>query len=699
MTEAPIPPFWPQEIGPYEDELQRLVNVLALSHSSQAACNSILSHLADLPEYLQASLQRLRYQAYLLVLHDLLRQGWRHYCRQGRLYLDVPSWEDQENTTHAVLTQKELVREMLNHERLAQLAKPSVQEFIRYMERPRLFKGRSISIHSLFADGKKLSRDLETAIQRENDDDLITVIQPYLQLATQDVRCEHTGLRLIDIWRYMRHTWSLPYYATPGRNMFYLIRDAAQDFHPVIGIAALGNSMMQLSVRDEVIGWTTKSVLSRIGDDKFSDDDARQLVVMLRSTLNAAIADIATSDIIPSGEVAEPTEATLTKLLAVASEAREERLQLLRERENHNGAVKVEVSTMQLHFPDMAPTTSSPSIEIRIEQALFRYKRAESLRELLAAKIALARLAHGPRTAKRLRSFSETEDGRQAIQVVVRENKKRRVGINMMDLIVCGGIPPYNHLLGGKLTAMLMISPQVVYDYAQKYRDVASTIASQMRQAPVIREPKLVFIGTTSLYHSGSSQYNRISIPAIGTSNSRITYNEYGHTLGYGSVHFSAETIKLLNQLQEQVAGATLINNRFGEGINPKFRRISAGLSTIGLVNTDRYVNHGAKRIVYGVPLGRKSCEFLRGEVEDPEYIFDPSSEESRKASTDHIARTWTNRWLKMRIQQKVVLASVENFDVSHILLSFTSGISTESSSNYTMSMTLEETDARTAIV
>ena len=43
--------------------------------------------------------------------------------------------------------------------------------------------------------------------------------------------------------------------------------------------------------------------------------------------------------------------------------------------------------------------------------------------------------------------------------------KAERVGIAMMDIAICGGVAPYNSLLGGKLIAMLLCSPEIVKEY------------------------------------------------------------------------------------------------------------------------------------------------------------------------------------------------------------------------------------------
>ena len=50
-------------------------------------------------------------------------------------------------------------------------------------------------------------------------------------------------------------------------------------------------------------------------------------------------------------------------------------------------------------------------------------------------------------------------------------------------------------------------------DYKLRYQDRESDIASKLKGEKVVRPAELVFIGTTSLYNVGSSQYNRLRLP------------------------------------------------------------------------------------------------------------------------------------------------------------------------------------------
>jgi hypothetical protein len=90
------------------------------------------------------------------------------------------------------------------------------------------------------------------------------ITDPYLQFVDGEALCYQTGLRLGDIWRYFRHTWTTPYTNAPGRKFWILVRDRAVKTHPVIGIASFGNAVVQLGPRDEWIGWTAKKFMATL---------------------------------------------------------------------------------------------------------------------------------------------------------------------------------------------------------------------------------------------------------------------------------------------------------------------------------------------------------------------------------------------------------------------------------------------------
>lgn len=58
-----------------------------------------------------------------------------------------------------------------------------------------------------------------------------------------------------DLFRIFRYYWSSPYSEYVGRRIKLIIRDSALPSKPVIGIAALGSSIIHIPDRDKFIGW------------------------------------------------------------------------------------------------------------------------------------------------------------------------------------------------------------------------------------------------------------------------------------------------------------------------------------------------------------------------------------------------------------------------------------------------------------
>lgn len=629
-----------------------------------------------------------RYRAALSVLSDLLVQGWRHRVRNSTLELAPPDFTSPPRTPADVVQQKAAIRDAMFPERLAELTKDSTRRFLAEMERPRRREGREFSILSLIASGEQLAQDLRSVARLTGparDEALSRVVQPYLQLAADNAECELTGYRLIDLWRYARYYWSLPYFSTPGRNLFYLIRDAAREFHPIIGIAALGNSMVQLGPRDEWIGWSVDAVARRFASVKDDPRESGRFARAVYEAIGEAIDGIDARGLATPRELERPTDAIVRRLL---EEARAAKLRRFEKLQQHQQALKrAEASGQQAGADRMrrlakrARTFSmSPGGEQQLTLAdeaveqLFAHKRAAELADLLRARKAFldAGIADGPGDA--LAALLSSPDGRRAVAAAVRATKKQHVGTSMMDIIICGALPPYTHVLGGKLVCMLLTSSQVRADYAARYGKSASHIASRMKGDVVAKPAELVFLGTTSLYHVGSSQYNRVKIPtSTGGATGEIAFRELGASEGYGSVHYSKRTRRLLEEIRNAEVGAALINREFGEGVNPKLRLIRDGLAAIGL-NQDRFLRHECRRIVYGVPLAKNAREFLRGEATRPEYFFSEASAAAGARCTSAVADSWRRRWLNGRIENMDVLERVARCSREELRMSAVTG-------------------------
>lgn len=221
-------------------------------------------------------------------------------------------------------------------------------------------------------------------------------------------------------------------------------------------------------------------------------------------------------------------------------------------------------------------------------------------------------------------SILESPEKRQAIQSLIRRAKSQRVGTAIADITVCGAVPPYSCILGGKLVAMLAASPDVVREYSARYAAQESVIASSLAGRPIVRPTHLVFLGTASLYGTEPTQYTRVRIPCDrlgGKPGENVSYRLLGRTEGFGTSQFSRDTVKAFSLMLAQIDGGQRVHSIFGEGVNPRLRKIRDGFDALRLPS-DLLLSHGSPRLIYGVALARNFRQYLLGFDPEPEYLF-----------------------------------------------------------------------------
>lgn len=632
----------------YNALLEKLLCVLPANRVS------IIKKEISLLSKAEENLDLLKYIAALNVLIDLSQQGWTFDINDNKLVLKM----EIDN-----INDKKMLRYRLSAERNAQFRAKSVASFIRKMEADRKFKDNMISIKVLFGN----SQLLLARIKKHEK-----VCEPYIQQVSSE-RDEFTGYKLSDIWRYFRYTWSIPYKTMPGRNLYYLVRDRLQPYHPVIGIFALGNSVLNLTVRDDDIGWTVEAIRRNMSrkssvsfcDQKLSETDGKTVRVkvskptetkedferrtteyadkiypLLLENISTAIDNLYVKDLGYHRQTRYPKQAQIDQLLTISAEYAQKSIN------NKNNEV-------------------SPNWEEEAQTNLFKRKRAAELAKLLSTRIFFNK-AKGSSNKEKLLYLLSSEEGRKAINTSLIENRKCKIGSNMMDIIVCGSIPPYNELLGGKLVSMLACSPAVIRDYTSRYCDQISEIASRMKGEKVVRDSRLVYLGTTSLYAIGSSQYNRIKVPL--SNGGTIQFRKMGVTEGYGTVFFSKDTTSLFSKILELQDGGKRINHVFGEGTSPRFRMISRGLNAIG-IRSNAFLRHYSPRIVYSINLAKNTNEFLLGLENNVDYGFNMNDENDVVNKTQEIIDFWYVRWLEKRLTTVDIDERLRAFKPSEYLL------------------------------
>jgi len=471
-------------------------------------------------------------------------------------------------------------------------------------------------------------------------------IDPYVEVVESESVCKLTGLRLMDVWRYFRHTWTTPYFSTPGRRMLFLVRDRAAQNHPVVGIGALGSAIVQLAPRDAFIGWTIERLWTEISM-KPSARWAKWLDRSLRERISGIYFDDVRRKLrLTAAWLRSPSKADIAKLRKYS--AAERRLHHLYPKRN-------------LH----KSTTPGDEADwmVQAKTHLFTSKRAGTLADLLDARRRLQRAGFRKATAECLTRAISRPGFKQAVSTILRHVKATHAGVDMMDITVCGAIAPYNPLLGGKLVSLLMAAPQVRTAYASRYASAVSVIASAMAGRPVRRRPNLVLLGTTSLYDIAPAQYNRLRMPAEragGAQGQELRFFEIGQTVGFGSFHFSRQTMELIELILARLQRGRPVNSIFGEGVNPKLRKVRSALDLIGLPS-DTLLQHRSPRIIYAVPLATNFREVLLGLAQRAAPIIPPTDQ-----ATVAIVDFWRERWLAKRIEREHVLEDVARHTLAY---------------------------------
>jgi hypothetical protein len=150
----------------------------------------------------------------LLIVRDLLRLGWEMNFQANRVLIKPPTYYD-----------KKVIKDSMQVKREESLTKNA-----EWIKKHLLLASQNL------ADGAK--------VWKSTIDPIVEVCESPKQLA---------------LFRILRFYWSSPYSEYVGRRIKLLVRDNALPQKPVIGIAALGSSIVHIPDRDTWIGWDTET--------------------------------------------------------------------------------------------------------------------------------------------------------------------------------------------------------------------------------------------------------------------------------------------------------------------------------------------------------------------------------------------------------------------------------------------------------
>ena len=208
-------------------------------------------------------------------------------------------------------------------------------------------------------------------------------------------------------------------------------------------------------------------------------------------------------------------------------------------------------------------------------------------------------------------------------------DERRERLTSVMDAFVLGAVPPYSHLLGGKLMAMLLSSDEIRDAFAETYGHRITLIGEKDPKA------QLSLITTTSAL-GRSSVYNRVK-----RRDSSLIVESVGYTIGSGDFHFSGAIYEQLSALAlaEVADGDTHRHKKWGTGFRNRREVIQRSLKALGM-NPNRMRIHGIKREVFLAPLAANTYSYLRGETDDLDWKTD---------TTESLGTWWRERWAEPR--------------------------------------------------
>ena len=199
---------------------------------------------------------------------------------------------------------------------------------------------------------------------------------------------------------------------------------------------------------------------------------------------------------------------------------------------------------------------------------------------------------------------------------------------HVMDAYVLGAVPPYSHLLGGKLVALAAASDEVRLAFRARYAGRRAILSGRER------EPHLVLLTTTSAL-GRSSIYNRIRF------RQRFVFRPAGFTSGWGEFHFSDGVYDMLSNFAHGHCTPTAKRPEWGKGFRNRRELVRKALAQLGY--SENMLNHGIQRELFTVPLARNAYAFLREETDVPLYYRMPFVT---------LARFWRRRWMLPRAER-----------------------------------------------
>jgi hypothetical protein len=214
------------------------------------------------------------------------------------------------------------------------------------------------------------------------------------------------------------------------------------------------------------------------------------------------------------------------------------------------------------------------------------------------------------------------------------------------EVVICGALPPFGNLLGGKIVAMMMNHPLV---RATLDRDIGILLAGSFDRDKI--EGWLPRFGpllttTKGLFPNHSAQYNRVRIP-VGLKSLKL--DKLGLTQGQTMSHISDRTMSFAVEINLRM-GEKGVSREYGSGGAKRQRILQSAARVVGLDANGLYAD--VTRPVYGcLFLSNSQGVVLGGET--PEWKDTDMPFQDSRDYEDAVLRLWRDKWLRSAVNRQ----------------------------------------------
>ena len=219
--------------------------------SKEDSSFDLVSELRLKSEQPSTTTDSIKFKTFCSLLADLIDLGWSIEITRKGFEISPPKY---------VKSDEAKIKARNSNWRAAENDIRNLQDvtFINKLRKPPV-GSKNKSIDLLVDNGDELKKLFEkvNSLKDENKkvEALKKIIKPEIQHCFLDETCSFTGLRLMDIWRYFRLTWSMPYQTSNARTMPFLVRNGARPNKPIIGIFQLVNPFFNNTGRNSFLRW------------------------------------------------------------------------------------------------------------------------------------------------------------------------------------------------------------------------------------------------------------------------------------------------------------------------------------------------------------------------------------------------------------------------------------------------------------